>query len=122
MVQAPLIVIAESQIPSRDRLVELFTNASFRTNAVHTAGDALKVAPDADLAVVEEGMAQELVPKLRALVAPQMLPVLALGTDRVTSLEWGADAALDWPFDEKKGSPRVGPLAAVRLLASASSG
>jgi diguanylate cyclase (GGDEF)-like protein len=102
MLQAPLIVIAENQIPGRDRLVELFNEASFRTTAVRTPGDALKIAADADLAVVEEGMTQELVPKLRALVAPQMLPVLALGTDRVRSLEGGADAALEWPSDEKE--------------------
>jgi len=102
MVEAPLIIIAESQNPGRDGLVDVFTRASFRATAVHSAGEALKLAHEADLAVVEEGMAQELLPKLRALVAPQMLPVLALGGDRVSSLEWGADAALSWPADEKE--------------------
>jgi diguanylate cyclase (GGDEF)-like protein len=62
----------------------------------------LKIAPEADLAVVDEGMARELLPKLRALVAPQLLPVLTFGSDRVASLEWGADAALGWPTDEKE--------------------
>jgi two-component system cell cycle response regulator len=102
MVEAPLIVIAESQSHSEDHLADVFTRASFRAKTVRTAGEALKLAPEADLAVVDEGMARELLPKLRALVAPQMLPVLTLGSDRVASLEWGADAALGWPADEKE--------------------